>query len=163
MGRIWKDEYEVRKTKHVQALNSNYLFIERIGKTTTLKSGLYYIEVDFHELGPNAKLSEYIETNSATELKTVVEYPAVPDLSKLAWDVKGTPLALAVSYVSQIDPQVKVILRVLNVFGEWALCQEDPLEDNPTVQMMEMITPPHDLSKVYVLYSTTDGLDGGKH
>lgn len=163
MGRVWKDEYQVRKTKHVQALNSNYLFIERIGKTTALKSGLYYIEVDFHEIGPNAKLTEYIETHSATELKTIVEYTAVPEFSKLVWDVKGTPLALAVSYVSSVDPQSKVILKVLNVFGEWAVCQEDPLVDNPTVQMMEMIIPPHDLSKVYVLYSTNDGLDGGKH
>jgi len=117
-------------------------------------------------LGPEAKLSEYIQNHAETELKPVMEYPA-GDASHeriVHWDVKGTPLALAVSYVYKDEPgSVKVVLRVLSVFGEWALCQEDDLIGSPQVHSMEMISPPHDHSKVYVLYSTDDGLDGGYH
>ncbi len=167
MVRVWKNEYEVLKTKHVQALNSNYLFIERVGKSTgaTNTGGLYYMEIDFHEVGPSAKLTDYIDTHSATELKPIVEYPTGASASLIdRWDVSGTPFALAVSFVSRIDPAaVKVILKVLNVFGDWAICQEDVLVDTPTVYAMEMISPPIDPSKVFVLYSTDDGLDGGKH
>ena len=125
MGRVWKTEYEIRKTKHVQALNSNYLFIERLGKTMgTSNSGLYYMEIDFHEVGFSAKLTDYIEAHAATELKPIIEYPTAGSVSKLEhWDVTGSPFALAVSFVYRTDPTtVKVILKVLNVFGDWAVC-----------------------------------------
>ena len=96
---------KLRKTRHVQALNSNYLFIERLGKAAGSNSGLYYMEIDFHEVGPSAKLTDYIETHTATELKPIVEYPTTLSISQLPlWDVTGTPFALAVSFVSRIDP-----------------------------------------------------------
>lgn len=166
MVRVWKGQYELRKTKHVQALNSNYIFIERIANMPELKSGLYYIEVDFHEMGPNAKLSEYIQTHSETELKPIIEYSGAPGISRISlWDVKGTPMVLAVSFVKKDEPgSTKVSLKVLtDIVSDWALCQDDDLQDNPSVNYMEMICPPHDLKKVYVLYSTSDGLDGGRH
>lgn len=170
MVRVWKDQYEIRKTKFVQALNKNWLFIERIGKTTALKSGLYYIEVDFHELGPQAKLSDYIETHAPTLLEAVIEYPAALNVSMLMWDVMGTPLALAVSYVNKIDPSTHTMVLKVKSFESmesspdgWAICQEDPLDGSPFTHQLEMISNPHDMTKIYVLYSTNNGLDGGKH
>jgi hypothetical protein len=165
-NRLWMTEYEILKTKHVHALNGDYILIERLAKPerTDLQSGLYYIKVDFHELGPESKLTEYIETHAETELKPIYEYSISEGTTLQLWDARGTPLALAVSYVIHPDAKsVRVVLKVLSVFSEWATCQEDDLLGNPTVYDLEMIIPPHDISKVYVLYSTSDGLDGGRH
>ena len=47
MVTVWKGEYEIRKTNYTQALNSNYIFMERIALKEELKSGLYYTKLTF--------------------------------------------------------------------------------------------------------------------
>jgi hypothetical protein len=164
-NRLWRGQYEVKKTKYVHALNGDYIFIERKAKTAGLMSGLYYIKVDFNEIGPNSKLTAFITRQSNEGLVPIIEFPESQEGPKLRlWDATGTALALAVSYViSPNNSTTKVVLKVLSVYSEWALCQEDELMSNPTVYHLEMIVPPCDISKVYVLYSTSDGLDGGRH
>ena len=116
MVRCWAD-YEILKTKYVQALNKNYIIIHRKAKGEHQSSGLYYIDVDFHELEPEGKLSNYIHEYGSANLNTIIEYKSPTVLTM--WDALGTPLSLAVSYVLKDDPaDSKVLLKVLTVSGE---------------------------------------------
>lgn len=163
-NRLWRDQYEVLRTKHVHALNKDFIFIQRKSKVSNLNSGLYYIEVDFNELDPHDELTRFIRSNYEEGLKPIVEYSEGSNAKLDKWDAVGTPLALAVSYVFSPDSSTtKVVLKVLSVYSEWAICQEDILSGNPTVHHIEMIIHPCDISKVFVLYSTSNGLDGGRH
>lgn len=159
MVRVWEN-HTIVKTKHVRALNKDYVVIERKANDEQNQvSGLYYIEVKFHEIAPHGKLSEYILQHSDTDLQTIVESPRIDK-----WDALGTPLVFAVSYVLKIDNATNVVfLKVLSVSEQWALCQEDVLDNTPTVKSLEIISPPCDYSRVYVLYGTDRGLDGGRH
>lgn len=160
MVRVWS-EYTIVKTKVVHALNKSFIIIERRANdehNKDLISGLFYLEVKFHEIGPDGKLSEYIERNS----KDLQEIFASPRIAK--WDAIGTPLVLGVSYVMKVDNDSNIVfLKVMSVSNDWALCQEDLLQHTPTVCYLEIISPPCDYSRVYVLYGTDRGLDGGKH
>ena len=174
MVRIWAKDYKIRKTKYVQALHSHFILIEReyIGDSNE-KSGLYYIEIDFDECetyGSNGsndpkggKLSDFIAAHADKDLKPVFEYSKPVGLG--LWDAKGTPMTLAISYVTYPDSnstRIKLV-ALTSPSGTLAICDDLELKDNPSVDCIELISPPNSQTRVYSLYCTSSGLDGGYH
>jgi hypothetical protein len=171
MVRLWENEFKVRKTKHVRALDSDIIIIQRdaIPQKNSLvpnrqaKNGLYYIVVDFDALEPgDGKLSNYIRDHQ-DELKPIVEYTLEEFLDLYIWDAMGTSETLAISYVLEKDPVFSLakLVALTSLSGGFADC--DIIDDIAFVISIEMISPPSIPGRVYTLYSTVDGLDGGKH
>ena len=171
MVRIWGDEFQVRKTKYIQALNTDIIIIQRdyIPKENNYihnrqaKNGLYFIEVDFDALEhTDGKLSNYILENR-DELKPIIEYSLDSYLDLYLWDARGTPETMAVAYVLEKDRRFSLakLVAATDLSGQFRNC--DVIEDCPYVKSLEMISPPNIPGRVYTLYSTVNGLDGGVH
>ena len=171
MTRVWENEFQVRKTKYVRALDSDIIIIQRDAipvensavPNRQAKNGLYYIVVDFDALEPgDGKLSKHIEDHQ-DELKLIVEYTLEEFLDLYLWDAKGTSETLAISYVLEKDRRFSLakLVALTSLSGGFANC--DIIDNCPYVTSLEMISPPSIPGRVYTLYSTVNGLDGGVH
>ncbi|MGD9674746.1 MAG: hypothetical protein AB7U98_14865 [Candidatus Nitrosocosmicus sp.] len=171
MVRIWADKFQVKKTKYIRALNTDIIIIERESiprqnsytENRQAKSGLYFIEVDFNALEPtDGKLSDYILSHQ-DDLKPIVEYSLNEYLELYLWDARGTPETMAIAYVLEKDRRFSLakLVAASDLSGQFRDC--DVIDDCPRVKHLEMISPPDIPGRVYTLYSTVNGLDGGVH
>ncbi len=166
MARVWENKFVIIKTKYVQALNTDIIVLQRIATAdnSDAKSGLYYIEAKFCEIDPNnGNLSEYIKKH-VDDLEPIFEYEQTNATENplFPWDAKGTPLTLAVSYVIKKSSKYYARLVALSKLkGNFTNCNE--IDDIPQVYHIEMISPPGNYSRVFTLYGTANGLDGGAH
>ncbi len=172
MLRVLENEFKVRKTKYVRALDSDIIIIQKesiprenniLPNRQATKNGLYYIEVNFDALEPgDGKLSEYIHAH-ANDLKPIFEYNLGEFLDLYLWDAKGSSETLAISYVLEKDHSFSMarLVALTSLSGEFADC--DTIDNCPYVISLEMISPPNMLGRVYTLYSTVKGLEGAKH
>ena len=163
---LWKDQFNIEKTKVIKALGKYYIIFSRNyrdpGQPGTDKRGLYFAVLDFIALenDPNTKLTDIIRLN----VKPIFEFGIEKALSS-NWDAKGNDKILAVAFSIENTDGVPEdyttkLMALTNSSDTFNVC--DTFDHDQSLNSIEVVIPFPDKERAHAIYGS-NGLYYSKH